>query len=309
MDLAIPHLVPYFPCMRARDHSEMILFKAFQQLVAWAAPRAVHDLLEVLGEALGRSGLYRGGLVRRQLACSFPELSSRELDDLTLAVFRHLGRTAGEVFRPGPREDLRHIDLGPGWGELDAALSSRCGAIIASGHAGNFELAGALVAERYPLLDVVKPQRNRAFDEFINERRARRGILTVPMDRSGLSVLRHLRSGGVVSLLLDQDAGKEGVPVEFLGRKASTWPGAARLSLRTGCPVVPLVLQRKVGGGHRLSLGPALWPAGPARDEETVNRYLQDISRSVEELILRHPEQWFWVHRRWKNHHREVATT
>ncbi len=295
--------------MRLGDGSEILLFQLFLGVMRFAPPGAAQDALALLGEILGRSGLYRASHVRRQLALCFPERDQQELEDMFRAVFRHLGRTTGEIFRPGPREDLGSIDLGDGWGELDRALGAGRGAIIASAHAGNFELAGALVASRYPLLDVVKRQRNQRFDDLITAMRARRGILTVPMEQSGPPILRHLRSGGVVSLLLDQDAGKDGVPVEFLGRMASTWPGAARLSLRTDCPVVPLVLHRQARGGHRLSLGQALWPPAAGPGEDPVPSYLQNISRAVEDLIRLHPEQWFWVHRRWKHHYPEESPT
>jgi lauroyl/myristoyl acyltransferase len=291
--------------MNFRDRSEFFLFQLLVRGLKMGSPSAAHDLMEKLGLWLAATGLYRRGLVRRQLARAFPALSSQLIARMADQVFAHLGRTVGEVFHPGPAEQPEQVAIQPGWGVLDEALARGNGAIIASAHVGNFELAGAVVAARYSLLDVVKPQRNPLFDEFIDDLRKSRGILTVPAADSGMPVLRHLRSGGVVSLLLDQDAGNDGIPVDFFGRPASTWPGVARLSLRTGCPVVPLVLFRRPTGGHQLHLGDALWPEQRNGPRESVAEYLQEISLAVESLIRLHPEQWFWVHRRWKHNNRE----
>ena len=113
-------------------------------------------------------------------------------------------------------------------------------------------------------------------------------------------MLEQLKLGGLVSLLVDQDAGAAGLPLDFLGRPASTWPGAARFALRTGCPVIPMAIIRQPDGGHVLSIGEVIeveqGPSEPARVRELMTR----ISLSVETFIHDNPEQWFWVHRRWK---------
>jgi len=114
------------------------------------------------------------------------------------------------------------------------------------------------------------------------------------------SVLKHLRRGGIVTLLLDQDAGKSGVRVDFLGRPASTWAGAARLALRTGCPLVPVAIVRQSSGGHVLRIGKTVAVGDLGRSEQDVVRLTQRCSHAVEAYILENPTQWYWVHRRWK---------
>jgi KDO2-lipid IV(A) lauroyltransferase len=122
----------------------------------------------------------------------------------------------------------------------------------------------------------------------------------VPVERSGRAVLAHLRDGGLVTLLVDQDAGKTGFVTDFLGLPASTWPGAAKISIRTGCPVVPVAILRNEDGTHTLHVDEILEPQGREDREEDIREYTGLISAAVEHYIRDHPEQWFWVHRRWK---------
>lgn len=287
--------------MTSKDHLEYFLYRGLKHAASLAAPRALATGLEQLGLALGQVGCWRRKTVLNNLTRVFPEMSPERVRQLADRVYRHLGRSVGEFLAADFGNHPSTISVDPGWETLDEALARGRGAIIATGHIGNFELGGVILAGRYRLLDVVKRQRNPLFDAAINEERARRGIRTVAMDDSGPAVLRHLKTGGVVSLLLDQDAGKAGMVVDWLGQPAATWPGAARLSIRTGCPVVPMALLRERAGQHRLSIGPVLWPEGLTDTPECVKLYLQRISNEVGEFVINNPEQWFWVHRRWKS--------
>lgn len=294
--------------MDIRNKLEFMLFQLLVGPLSWGSPRAVHDLMENLGRVLGSVIRYRRTLVLDQLEQAFPQLEIAEREKLADEVYRHLGRTVGEVFGSRFGDLAAQVKIDPGWDPLDEALSRGKGAIVVTGHIGNFELGGAVLARRYALLDVIKPQRNDLFDDYINELRLERGIATVTMDRSGPAVARHLRQGGLVSLLIDQDAGQQGVFVPFLGQMASTWPGAARLSLRTGCPIVPLAILRQDDSSHCMFIGDALWPEGRPSTPEGTAEYLQEITACLEGYVHRNPEQWFWVHRRWKSQMPEQAS-
>ena len=242
----------------------------------------------------------RREVVQTQLRAVFPELSVAELAGLTVKVYDHLGLTAAEILFAEPDALLQSVDIAPGWDVLDRAMARGRGVIAATGHIGNFELGGRVLARRFPLLDVVKVQRNAPFDRFLQEQRLGFGIRTVPTERSGRAVLAHLRSGGLVTLLMDQDAGKTGFVTDFLGLPASTWPGAARISIRTGCPVIPLAILRNDDRTHTLHIGEALEPQGLKDRESDIREFTGRISAAVERFIWDRPEQWFWVHRRWK---------
>ena len=295
--------VTYSQGMDIRSKFEYVAFRLTLICLRILPYRWTVFLLQHGARAAARAGGLRRTVARDQMAAVYPEMTDRGLADLLRGMYDHLGLTVAEMLCAHPDDLIRQVKVIPGWEGLEQALAHGKGAIIATGHLGNFELGGRVLAQRCPLLDVVKTQRNAPFDGFLQEQRRRFGIRTVPVERSGPAVLRHLRAGGVVSLLMDQDAGKTGFVLEFLGREASTWPGAARLSIRTGCPVVPVAITRDDDGTHTLRIGRPLHPGGLSDRDRDLRDYTGRISAAVEDFIREHPEQWFWVHRRWKGAH------
>lgn len=301
LTLANHRLAPYCQPMDIASQLEYFAFRSIMGGLQMLPYPMARQILQGTGKFTGKVLRIRRRVVRQQLGWVYPNEDPAALESLTDLIYNHLGLTVAEVFC-GDSESLVHgVKVSPGWHLVDQALAQGRGAIVATGHIGNFELGGACLARHYRLLDVVKTQRNLPFDRYIQNMRQRRGIETVPMQRSGGRVLRHLRSGGLVSLLLDQDAGNQGLPTSFLGKAASTWPGVARFSIRTGCPVLPMALIRVENGGHELRILPPLAPHGLVDQPRDVQSYLERISAAVEVFIQDHPEQWFWVHRRWKN--------
>ncbi|NCQ34926.1 lysophospholipid acyltransferase family protein [bacterium] len=284
--------------MSIRDRAEYGVFRTGLALLRALPRRWSAGLLHAAGRAAVRHNWWRAEVARRQMAAAFPEREAADIETLLAKMYRHLADSVCEIFIE--RESPPLASAPAGEDALGQALQPGKGLILASLHLGNFELCGRVIAARCDLLDVVKPQRNRVFDRYIDAMRNRHGIATVPMDRSGPAVLAQLRRGGVVSLLLDQDAGDKGVVVDFLGRPASTWPGAARLSLQTGCPVLPVCLVRGEHGEHELVCGPLLDPAQLPETQRNPTAFTALITAHLEEFVRRRPQQWFWVHRRWK---------
>lgn len=290
----------YVPGMVSRDLIEYMAFRCARLGLSVLPYPWGESALRRAARWGGRQSWGRRALVESQLAHTFPDLGPDDLDRLTGCVYDHLGRMAAEILLEDPVSLAATVSVRPGWDGLDRVLSEGRGAIVATGHIGNFELGGRILAGRYPVLDVIKPQRNPYVDRHLERMRTRHGIATVPVDGSGPAVMRHLKAGGVVTLLVDQDAGKSGLRTDFLGRPASTWPGAARISLRTGCPVVAMAIVRKDGGSHELRFGTTLEPDEFRDGPDSVRHYTAAISGAVETFIRERPDQWFWVHRRWK---------
>lgn len=298
--LELPPTVPYCHGMDFRSQTEyallrLVIFVLRPLPFAWTAA-IMRQAAKLTGTGLG----VRRRVVTEQLTEVFPGLSLRELAGMAGKVYDHLGLTVAETLFADPVVLAESVTVKPGWEVLDQALSNGRGAIAVTGHIGNFELGGRVLAQRFPLLDVVKTQRNAPFDRFLQEQRLRFGIRTVPVERSGRAVLAHLRAGGLLTLLVDQDAGKTGFVTDFLGLPASVWPGAARISIRTGCPVIPLAILRNDDNTHTLHIAEPLAPRGLTDSEEDIRKFTGLISRAVERFIWDRPEQWFWVHRRWK---------
>ena len=176
-------------------------------------------------------------------------------------------------------------------------LLSMDGGILLTAHIGNWELMGALFSlisgERLSV--IAKPLKNRRVNELLNGIREFWKVKVISTGNVA-PALRELKRGRFIGILLDQRPKvKEGVLTEFLGRKAYTNRGAAVLSVRTGKPVVPAFCYFE-GSRYRVEIHEPIYPEGRGVDELTV-----EYARSIDMGVRKHPEQWFWVHRRWKN--------
>lgn len=187
-----------------------------------------------------------------------------------------------------------------GMENLAAALAEGKGVVLATAHAGNWELQGAALAQAgFPLAVVVQRQKNAAMDQFINEYRALAGM-RVLYKQQVLEMVRALRDGMVLGLLMDQDAHRDGVFVDFFGRPASTPAGAAVLARLTGAPIVPSFITSHGYGAHTVIVHPPLHVVKTADKDADIFRVTQHLTKIIEEHVRQHPEEWFWAHYRWK---------
>ena len=205
------------------------------------------------------------------------------------------------------------------WGRVSAdAFAERCevhgmnavlesvaagkGLVVVSGHLGNWELGGAMLAAHgVPLDGVAFPQRNRLFDDELRLNRERLGMRIVERARAARTVLESLGRGRAVALVADQNAGSRGVFVDFLGSLASTARGPALFSLRTGAPLFVGVCLAERGRPHRYVVHlerVAISRTGDVADD--VLRLTHAHTRVLEGFVRDAPEQYFWQHKRWK---------
>ena len=170
------------------------------------------------------------------------------------------------------------------------------GGIFLTAHIGNWELMGALCSKLSGgrLSVVAKPMKNRKVDSLINSIRRGWGIKVIPTGR-GVEVLRDLKRRRFVGILLDQRPKvSEGVLTKFLGRKTYTNKGVALISLKSGKPVIPAFCFIE-NGKYKVEIGEPIYPDG------SVEELTQKYTSAIEEAVRKHPEQWFWFHRRWEN--------
>jgi KDO2-lipid IV(A) lauroyltransferase len=168
--------------------------------------------------------------------------------------------------------------------------------VFATLHLGNWELmAVALARAGYPISTVAKESHDPRFTRLLARERARFGVECIYRGRPGAvaGILRALKRGRVLGLLIDQDTRVPGVFVPFFGREAFTPVAAAAIALRTGAPVVVGTIRRLRGGGHEVTIEPCPLPAGE-RDATAL------ITRRFEERVRRRPSQWVWFHERWR---------
>ncbi|MCK4671461.1 MAG: hypothetical protein KAT47_02890 [Candidatus Aegiribacteria sp.] len=245
----------------------------------------------------------RRSIVLVNLELAFPEKSREELKRIALLSFKNSGRFMIEFARQWKMDQSyieKHIRIDNP--EALEVLLREKGAIIITGHFGNWELFG--IANKYLLGDVaflVGRQSNSLVDGFINHMRSMHGIELYNRRAAVKGVLSSMKRGGYVCWLSDQDAGDSGIIVNFFDYPASTPRGAAAFSAKIGVPVVLAALLR-IGKGpdHRLVIKEPIRPEGDISREEAEERITQQYTLELERLIRESPELYWWAHRRWK---------
>ena len=260
------------------------------------------------GAALGWTA-WRVIKIRRRISMinlrqAFPERDEEELERTGLESYKNAGRFMVEFARQDRLDDehiARHVKVDEDSREvLEEALSLETGLIGLSFHYGNWELLG--VAQRRLGFDVsflVGQQRNRLVDDFINRLRSSHGLEIITRDAAMRRIVRIARSGGIVCWLSDQDAGRDGLVVDFFGYPASTPRGAAAFSVKLDMPILVGFMVREEGPDHRLVFGGLLRPREDLPREEAELELTQRYTSVLEEMVRRHPELYWWPHRRW----------
>lgn len=228
------------------------------------------------------------------------EMTPREIERLGRRSFQHLGMNLIEACRYflRPTEVMLSQVHVEGVEHLQSAAARGRGVLILTAHYGNWELlAAAHGLSGLPLSIVIRPLDHPVLDELAARFRRRSGAELIVKRQAVREVLQALRRGRMVGILLDQNATRaEGVFVPFFGVAASTSKGLAVLALRTDAPVVPAFLRRAADGQHCIDVSA---PLEPPPDGDVV-AYTAMFNRVIEGAIRRAPEQWLWMHARWR---------
>ncbi len=264
-------------------------------------------LARVMGTVFSRIIPFRRGLVLEQLALAFPGWSEAKRKALLPELYIHLAafglETLALASRAMTKERLIGEIEGPvqdgGWVEKSRRENQPW--ILVTGHIGNWEWVGSyLCTMGTPILAVVKPMHNSRVDEMVVAYRERFGVGITRTDQSSRSLVKQIRSGGVVGIIGDQDAGRRGIFVPFFDHPASTAQGAAWLSYRLNVPIVPVWTTRAADGRHRIKMSEPIWPDPNAEKDAEILRLTVRHTQWLEDAIRQTPAQYFWVHRRWK---------
>jgi Kdo2-lipid IVA lauroyltransferase/acyltransferase len=243
-------------------------------------------------------------IARENLARAFPETPAAEIDRLLRRVFDHLGcigvdvARSHRILRPGAAARIP-ID---GFDRIQAARARGKGVLVITAHIGPWELLPLVASQRYePLSSVARPMDNPWIDDRMTAMRERGGNRVIRKRDAGQAILQAMRRGETVGILIDQHIREEeGVVVPFFGRPASTVFAPALLAMRAGAAVIPAGLLREGPGRYRIRVWPevALQRSGNLQVDLAENT--ARFTAAIETMIREHPEQWFWVHRRWK---------
>jgi KDO2-lipid IV(A) lauroyltransferase len=247
--------------------------------------------------------LRRTGL--RNLELAYPEMPGAERRRILRGVYRQLGWQLGEFcqMRRYTRENTRDLFRYDGLEHYLAARELGRGVLIVTGHLGAWELSSfwhSLMG--HPMTMVIRRLDNARVDRMVNAIRCMHGNRVVHKDDFARGLLVAMRQGDTVGILMDTNmTPPQGVFVPFFGVEACTASGLARVALRTGAAVLPGFLVWEAGEGkYVLHFGPEFTLVETGDDERDVLENTARFTAALEGFVRRYPEQWLWVHRRWK---------
>jgi KDO2-lipid IV(A) lauroyltransferase len=271
---------------------------ALPRLLARALAIALAQIIYVLHGKLRRVGL-------RNLQLAFPEMSPRDRRKLVRKVFTSLGRQFAEVCR-FPRytaQNVSEVVIYDGFENFDRAFQRGKGVLFLTGHLGGWELSAfAHSLYGHPLYFVMRPLDNPYLDALVRRYRTLHGNTPILKHDPARELLRAIKQGSTVGILMDTNmTPPEGVFVDFFGMPACTASGLARIALRTDAAVVPgFTLWDPVLRKYRLRFDPPVPLVRTGNNEQDILANTQRFTKVIEDFVRRYPDQWLWVHRRWK---------
>jgi KDO2-lipid IV(A) lauroyltransferase len=275
--------------------------------IAWADPKPTE--VPWFGKALYHLVPFRRRLVLANLRRVFADtLSELEIRRLAQAYYAHFARFLVECVRlpfmsASRREAWVRVE------NMEAPIRAHAqgkGLLLLTGHFGNWEASTVAGIGQFPQYRnlfhfVRRPLKPRWLNDFVTRRFQRAGFGSLAKRGSLDAILDLLASGAIIVYVFDQHAGsRDGIPVDFFGHPAGTFKSLAILALSTGAPVIPSSSWREPDGTHVLRFEEPL-PLIECEDAgEAIRRNTRAYNAVLERMVLQHPEQWIWMHRRWK---------
>ena len=241
----------------------------------------------------------------RNLALAYPEMSRRKRARILRGVFTSLGRQLAEVclFPKYTRENVEEVVVYDGFENFQRAVARGKGVLFLTGHLGGWELSAcAHSLYGHPLHVVMRALDNPYLDRLTREYRIMHGNSMIDKDEPVRALLSAMKAGETVGILMDTNmTPPQGVFVDFFGIPACTPSGLARIALRTDAAVVPgFTIWDPELQKYRLRFDPVVEVIRTGNDEADIVANTQRFTKIIEDFVRRYPDQWLWVHRRWK---------
>jgi KDO2-lipid IV(A) lauroyltransferase len=288
------------------EHAFVLITYAWANLLpaSWAV---------VLGGVLGRL-VYALWRRRRRIALAnlrfcFPDADERWVKRIARRSFANFGKAVvdyGRILRLN-RHNVGKYQTIVNRKSFDDALAAGKGALLFTGHFGSWEQTGAVIRlSGYPINYLVREQHNKRVDALMNKIRAGAGIGLIRTGTAAKAVFKILRANGMVALLSDQDAGADGVVVNFFGRRASTPKGPAAFVAKTGAAICAGFTIRDSNSHNTLYMQDAFKPKLTGDAEADVANITQSYTDLLEKYCRQYPDHYYWMHRRFRSTHPEL---
>jgi KDO2-lipid IV(A) lauroyltransferase len=243
-------------------------------------------------------------IVMHNLIRAFPEKPLPELIGIARGVYRNMGIIAAEFFEIPyiTKANIQKYVEFDGVENFNRAYEMNKGVLSIVAHFGNWEMMTVAFALKFrPINIVYRPFDSPVLERFVGWVRGRNGNRLLPKEGSALKMFRLLKRKEVIGILVDQNmATREGIFVDFFGRPACTAAGLAFLALKSGAPVIPAFMIRMESGRYKFHIAPPvdLDVSGDRERDLLVNT--QKFTSVIEEVVREYPDQYFWMHQRWK---------
>jgi KDO2-lipid IV(A) lauroyltransferase len=282
-----------------RDGAEYIAALLALKTLEWAPPALAIGLARLYARLLDGVLPRLRRVACRNLSMALPELGAERLREIVDGVFRSIARvlvTFAKFPAIGP-DNVKQWIRCEGLEYVEEALRQGRGVLFATAHLGNWELSAyayALLAE--PMDVVVRPLDNPLIDAMIERRRSLSGNRMIGKKEYARSILKALAANRAVGILVDQNSAADtGVFVDFFGVKACAGVGLAKLAARSGAAVIPgFAMWEEAENRYVLRFRPPVPITGDAAHDT------QLVQSELERAIRQYPDQWLWIHRRWK---------
>lgn len=270
-------------------------------------PWSVRLLGNVLGSLFYHASRRYRTTALRNLHEAFPEKTEREIQTIAKNVFRHFARGGFEFFhllslKPSTIDKMIDIE---GLEIIDGALKEGKGCIIITAHYGNWELlARKFVLMGYTASVIARDSDDPGTTGIATRIRESGGYTVFDKDQPLMGAFRALRRNEILGILPDQNELRGGIFVDFFGRPASTATGPAVFALRSGAPVIPVFAPRMPDGRYKGIVYPRLEFTPSGDEDKDIYDLMVLINQAIEREIRRYPDQWLWLHDRWKLTHK-----
>jgi KDO2-lipid IV(A) lauroyltransferase len=232
------------------------------------------------------------------------EKSHEEIIQLSKKVFEMMGKNGGDILhstRLSSFQDMDRIRVTKGIDNVEIALRKGKGVIFLVGHIGAFEfLATEMALHGYKPHVIGTPLKDKKLNDLHWKQRSRLGAAIIERGKETIRLIRNLKSGGTVVILIDQDTRVKSRFVNFFGIPCATPIGATVLASKTGAAVVPAFIHLRADNLHEINFYPEVELSFTGNEEEDLIINTQMLTDVIEAEVRKHPEQWVWIHERWK---------
>ena len=265
-----------------------------------------------IGGFLGIAGYHldkrHRNITLQNLRMAFPDIDNNREVILAKNTFHNMGRSTAEIIHVASKgattvnNSIHNWVTVEGKGHLDKAIKKGKGVIYLSAHFGNWELMSLTIGTNdCPYNVIVRPLDNPKLDRLLTVMRSITGAKIMPKKNVLLDVLKRLKRGEALAILIDQNTSRElGVFVNFFSTPAATNKGPAIIAMKSGAAVIPTLMVREGRYRHRLIYGEELVLHKTGNLEKDIFLNTELFTNNLESYIRKYPDQWFWMHRRWK---------